>query len=255
MPLLDPALRAIAITLTGAASSLLGAQQVVAQGADAGPRIFQLPAGCTAYLTVQSRDCTVDHHFTCSEDAPGVQRRVSLDESGMTYLGSIDAETQWLESFHPLSSHAERLEDQPADRASFSGLLATGEDSYDFRTLSDEIGTTRYVGRDSLTGRTVTIDGITLDETAYEIEALDEAGDVLWSSRGNEYISRDWQMFLSGTSRISTPSDSYDRDGTPVEFIFPGEPGFQSINPKHGCGATLSSLPLLPEQDDRDDRS
>ena len=64
---------------------------------------FGLPAGCTAYLTVQNRSCAVEHHFTCEGDADGTQRRVSLSEDGMTYMGQIDAETQWLQSYQPLN--------------------------------------------------------------------------------------------------------------------------------------------------------
>ena len=52
---------------------------------------FALPAGCTAFLTVQSKACSVEHHFTCEGDPAGHQRRVALNEEGMTYLGTIDA--------------------------------------------------------------------------------------------------------------------------------------------------------------------
>jgi len=205
---------------------------------------FSLPAGCTAYLTVQSKDCTVDHHFTCEGDPEGHKKRVSLDEEGMTYLGTIDAETQWLISFHPRSQLTEALEENPADPASFAELTETGIDTYDFRTLSDEIGPTRYVGADSLTGRVVTIDGVALEETSYQITAFNADGDEIWSSKGNEYINRDWQRFFSGTGVVTVPGDSYEKDGSPVEFIYPGEPGFLSANPKHGCGVVLSDSPV-----------
>ena len=106
--------------------------------------------------------------------------------------------------------------------------------------MSDEIGETRYVGQDTLTGRQVTIDGVTLDETTYDITAFDPDGNELWSSQGREFISRDWRIFMSGTGTITTPSGSFERSGRPVEFIFPGEPGFLSSRPKHGCGVALS---------------
>ncbi|MDP5360196.1 MAG: hypothetical protein NWR52_08700, partial [Paracoccaceae bacterium] len=64
------------------------------------PATFSLPAGCDAYLTVQSESCQVDHHFTCQADPADYQRRVSLDETGLTYVGEIDGETQWISSFH-----------------------------------------------------------------------------------------------------------------------------------------------------------
>lgn len=200
----------------------------------------QLPAGCSAYLTVQSESCQVDHHFQCSDDPQGHQHRVSFDEGGMVYLGEIDDETQWISSFHPLSGHSEQLEDNPVEPASLSDLIENGVDDYDFRTFSDEIGVTRYVGQDTLTGRQITIDDVTLDETTYDITAYDEDGNEVWSAQGREFISRNWRMFLSGTGTVTTPNGQIDRANRPVEFIFPGEPGFLSSNPKHGCGLAIS---------------
>ena len=202
---------------------------------------FALPADCEAYVTVQSAACTVSHHFTCAGDPEGHQRRVDLDEGGMTYIGSIDAETQWIASFHTITGHSEELEPAPADRASLSELIETGVNTYDFITLSDQIGPTRYVGEDRLTGETVEIDGVTLDRTSYEIRALGPDGTEIWRAAGNEYISREWRMFLAGVGTITTPDGSFESDDSPVEFIFPGEPGFLSANPKHGCGVVMSS--------------
>ena len=53
-------------------------------------------------------------------------------------------------------------------------------------------------------------------------------------------------MFLSGTTRVTTPTDEFDLNGTPVDFIYPGETGFLSANPKHGCGVEMSSLQVTP---------
>ena len=213
------------------------AAPAVAQDA---PATFSLPAGCDAFLTVQTESCQVGHHFTCQGDPEGHQRRVTLDEQGMTYVGEIDGETQWISSFHVLSGHREQLESNPVEPASLSDLIETGMDDFDFRTLSDEIGTTRYVGEDTLTGREITIDGVTLAETTYEITAFDEAGTEIWSAQGREFISRNWRMFLSGTGTVTTPEGRYERSNKPVEFIYPGEPGFLSSNPKHGCGIAIS---------------
>ncbi len=205
-----------------------------------GPATFQLPQGCDAYLTVQGASCRVDHHFTCAADPEGMQRRVSIDERGLTYAGQIDSETQWIESFHILTGHSERLESNPVEPASLSDLIEKGIDDYDFRTLSDQIGTTRYVGQDTLTGRQVTIDGVTLDETTYDITAYDPAGNVIWQSQGNEFISRNWRMFLSGTGTTTIGGETFEKDDRPVEFIYPSEPGFLSSRPKHGCGVAIS---------------
>lgn len=209
---------------------------------------FELPAGCNAYLTIQTEACSVDHIFTCEGDAEGFQRRVSIGEDGVTYIGQIDSETQWIESVHLFSGHREQLSDSVTDPASFSELVESGIDTYDFTTESEEIGQTRYVGQDSLTGRQITIDGVTLDETQYNITAYDAEGEVKWSSEGNEYISQRFRMFLAGSSTITTENGTFDNNDNPVEFIFEGEPGFLSANPKHGCGETLSSAPSIRDR-------
>ena len=87
---------------------------------------------------------------------------------------------------------------------------------------------------DTLTGETVVIDGVTLERTEYNITAYDTGGGEMWSSQGNEYISRDWRMFLAGQSTISADGENWESDDRPVEFIFPDEPGFLSVSPKPG---------------------
>ena len=87
-------------------------------------------------------------------------------------------------------------------------------------------------------------DGVTLDQTDYNITAYDSGGGVIWQSEGVEFISRDWRMFLSGKSTITTPEDSFETDDTPVEFIFPGEEGFLASQPKYDCDALTAELPL-----------
>ncbi|HVG49298.1 MAG TPA: hypothetical protein VM899_14320, partial [Rubellimicrobium sp.] len=229
--------------------SLLAAPAFAQDAAPQAPdrRTFQPPAGCTAFLTIQMSSCTVSHHFTCEGDPKGVQRRVDMDEGGVTYFGAIDAQTQWLESYHVLSQHSEFLAPNPTDPAEFDKLLANGQDEWDFTTNSDEIGPTRYVGHDRLTGETATIDGVTLDRTEYEITAYASDGSEAWRGTGNEYVSRDWRMFISSTRSVAVGEDVEEVDDTPKEFILPGEPGFLSVSPKHGCGEVMSSFepPLM----------
>ena len=205
---------------------------------------FTLPQGCDAYLTVQKRDCTVTHHFTCEGDPEGHQSRVDLTEEGLVYAGTIDAETQWISSFHAYTGHSEVLEQSPVDPANMTELMRTGTDTYDFRTLSDERGITRYAGQDRLTGEVVVIDGVALHRTEFQITAYAPGGTPLWSSEGREFISEDFRMFLSGQSIVTAGGESWESDGTPVEFVFPDEPGFLSAAPKHGCGVMMSLLEL-----------
>ena len=120
---------------------------------------FSLPAGCEGYLTIQSKSCSVSHYFTCDFDAAGEQRRATLDEEGLSYVGKINSDAEWVQSFHLRSGHTEELASS-ADRMSMTDLLAGDLDSWDFTTESREIGDTRYVGYDRLTGEEVVIDGV-----------------------------------------------------------------------------------------------
>lgn len=211
---------------------------------------FTPPAGCEAYLTVQKRDCEVDHHFRCARDPAGHQQRASFNETQMTYLGTIDAETQWVISHRVPYNYTEELEPNPAEPASFSTLLETGTDAYDFETESAQVGTTRYVGSDTLTGRTVTIDGVTLEETNYQMTASDSSGAMLWQSEGTEYISREWRMFVAGQSTVTTPTNTFETDSRPMQFITAGEAGFLSLEPKFGCDILMSAAPVMQEYSD-----
>lgn len=202
---------------------------------------FSLPQGCAGYLTIQSSSCSVSHYFRCDEDINGEQRRATMDEEGLSYVGMISDEAEWLESFHLRSAHTERLE-SAADPMSMTELLANSVDTWDFTTESREIGDSQYVGFDSLTGESVEIDGVTLLRTEYELTAYDAAGTEMWRSEGSEYVSRDWRMFIGGTSSYITSDDRFDSDDTPVEFIFPGEVGYLSVNPKFGCGVEMSVI-------------
>jgi hypothetical protein len=210
--------------------------------AQGGPTLA-LPAGCEAFLTVQSKGCMVTHYFTCEGDPEGWQRRVDMVMDGPTYAATVDSETQWIESADLSSGVLERLEEEPRDRASFSVLIEEGTDTYDFRTLSDQVGQQRYVGFDALTGVTQVIDGVELEQTEYEITAYDAAGEVMWESEGRQWISRDYRMFLSGQSAYTSPQGDFEVDNTPVAFILPGEPGFLGSFPRYDCGET-ASLPL-----------
>jgi hypothetical protein len=207
---------------------------------------FSMPQGCEAYVTIQKRSCSVSHLFRCEMDPEGHQRRVDLDQDGLTYMGLIDSETQWIESYYPFTGETATLVPSPADPANFTELLATGRDGMDFQTQSDLFGLTRYVGEDRLTGQTVVIDGVTLDRTAFNITVTDSSGATLWTIAGNEFIHAEWRTFISGTRSFTTPDAVTEEDGTPVEFIFPGEDGFLSSNPRFDCDVVMSEAePML----------
>ena len=213
-----------------------------AMAQSAAPGVFQPPPGCTGWLTVQSRGCRVSNHYRCDADAPGDQWRADFDQEGIFFVSRIDRETQWVESFDMFPTTRQVLLPNPADPASFSTLLSTGIDTFDFG-LSVEDGSQSVVrGFDKLTGRSVTIDGVTLEETEFDYTETATDGSVLHKASGHEYINRDWRIFLSGISEWQGPDGMLPVDGTPRQFVFPGEPGFFTTEPIFDCDATMSGL-------------
>jgi hypothetical protein len=197
------------------------------------------------------RNATARSAICCAGDPEGYQRRIDIDEGGMAYMGTIDAATQWVESWSVEADTRDRLMPGAADPADLTTLMTTGVDTFDFQVATDDVYVTRFQGQDRLTGETVTIDGVTLDVTTFQVEARDENGALLWSTTGREFIHRDWRTFISGTRTFDNGAEVWDDDGTPVEFAFPGEDGFLSSTPRHGCGEMLSALrpfPILTER-------
>lgn len=216
---------------------LFAALALAAQPATAGT--FQPPAGCEGYVTVQSRNCRVSNHYRCAGDTPGDQWRVDFGVNGAYFRSRIDYETQWMES-HESDGTIDLLEPGARDPASFSELLATGRDTFDFSTLKTTGLRENITGYDQLTGETVVIDGVSLRRTKYEVRAVGDDGGLLWRARGNEYIHPEWRVFLSGAGMVDLGDGFLPQDFSPVEFAFPGEPGFMATIPRYDCEPTMA---------------
>lgn len=201
-----------------------------------------VPEGCEAFMTVQSKACRVSHYYKCSTDAPGDQWRVDMDQEGPFFYSRIDHEAQWIESYDPVK---QVLDPAPADPASFSELLSSGIDTWDFTVSKADGSGNRAAGYDRLTGQNVVIDGITLSQTEVEFTEYDLAGNVTRRSRGNEYLHPEWRMFFAGPGETDLGDGQWRPiDGSPVEFIFPGEEGYLASQPKYDCDALTAELPL-----------
>lgn len=198
------------------------------------------PPGCTGYVTVQKRSCEVANYYRCTGDAPGEQRYAVFDEAGMSYLGKVDAEFQWLESWHRGDGMTARLEPSPRDPASFGTLMATGEDWYDFEQRYENGLRVRFQGFDRLTGGTVVIDGVALQATTFEYVGSIAGQDRDFVRSGSEFIHPEWRVFLSGKVIARDGGDAVHSDKTPVTFTFPGEPGFFTDQPQYGCGDQIA---------------
>lgn len=211
-------------------------------------RQFQVPDGCTAFLTVQSRSCLVAHHWRCDADPAGSHWRVTLDQDGAFYLNYTDDEFRWLRSFDLRDGSRDILIEPEDDPASMSELLETGRDTMVFSVREESsVGTFQrdYTGYDSLTGQYFTIDGHELEMTEFAYQW--ETGGGPRSTEGNQFISREWGLFFGGLETVTLPAgDSIEGNYSPVEFAEPGEDGFLALQPQYDCGDIMSALPAPP---------
>ncbi|QBX35751.1 hypothetical protein E4191_14425 [Paracoccus liaowanqingii] len=221
---------------------LAGALAASAQAA--GAASFSPPAGCQMTMTVQNRSCTVSQYYTCSADPEGHRRSAHFGQDGLFHLSVIDAETRWIESQSTGSGLIDRLVEGAADDASFTELLETGRDEFDFETRTDDGQSLRHQGFDILTGETVTIDGQDLERTEFQLTTRSADGEVLVERSGSQYVSREFGRFFGG---IETSSDwtgaRNQTNDSPVLFIFPGEAGFGSTTPQFDCDQLMTQIP------------
>jgi hypothetical protein len=205
---------------------------------------FTPPESCEVFMTVQSRGCRVSNHFKCGTDAAGDQWRADFDQEGIFFQSRINAEAEWVESLEFNPPTRQTLDPGAPDAASFSNLLASGTDTFEFGLSKDTGERTRVRGQDKLTGRSFTIDGIALQETEFDFTETDLDGNVLRKSTGNEYVNPDWRLFFSGPSEWDGGDGvPLPLDGSPVQFIFPGEPGFAATQPIFECDAVVAGFP------------
>lgn len=228
----------LAVLFVGPLAACAAAEDGPSLGTGRGA-LFALPAGCEAFVTVQRANCRVTHHFTCEADPAGWQRFAWFDGDGLTLAGVQDGEAQLLKANYLVHDRAERLLPGSADPTSMTELLATGRDRYDFRTESAEVGQTRYVGEDRLTGEWVMIDGVTLERTAFAYVAYDALGREAWRQEGSQLASREWRMLFQDRDTTRQDGELSTLVNPPVEFAGPGEEGFLSLVPRFGCGEAL----------------
>lgn len=202
------------------------------------------PEGCEIFLTVQSKLCRVSNHYRCAADPAGDQWRADFDQEGLFFTSRINFETEWVESYESMPPSRQWLDPNPEDPARFSELLSSGVDTFSFGLSHDDGYRSTVRGFDRLTGRTVTIDGVVLEETEFDYTETDDFGTVIRRGRGHEYISREWRMFLAGPGETDLGDGQWlPIDGSPVDFIFPGEKGFASTQPLYDCDALTAEGP------------
>ena len=204
---------------------------------------FTPPQGCRLEYTVQNRGCSVGQYYRCEADPQGDQRSAYFGKDGPTHLSRIDAETRWMQTADPRTGIEDWLVAEAEDHASFSNLLATGRDDFDFWTKSSTGERLHHVGHDELTGEVVTIDGVELEKTRFKLTTSNAAGEVLIEREGQQFVSRANRRFFGGIeSQRDWTGRHLETNDSPAAFSFPGEAGFGSTTPQFDCDMLMTQL-------------
>jgi hypothetical protein len=193
---------------------------------------------CELAMTVQMQSCQVANFERCGDG----WRITFADGDGPFFVSDIDYETRWTQSVTLASGEIDTLAADAIDPASFSELLATGRDDYDFTTTSSLGGfETRYTGYDVLTGVTVDIDGVTLEKSEFSMDALDAQGNLMWTRSGTQFVSREMRLFFADSEVFENASgDRAASASAPASFAFPDEEGFGDTTPELECGMLMT---------------
>ena len=209
---------------------------------------FVVPSGCEAFLTVQSRECTVAHYWSCAAEAPGSSGGSPSMPTDPTTCHKATISIAGCRGI-PCAVTASLVLLSEEDPASLDELFETGRDEMIFTLEQTENGVTfqqTYEGFDAVSGAEVEIDGETLMLTEFAYEYETEAGTRRTS--GNQFLSVDRRLFFGGVETTVLPSgEAFEADRSPREFIDPGEAGFLSMIPLYDCGEILSGLPWETE--------
>ena len=201
------------------------------------------PPGCTAFLTVQSRNCVVSHMWRCEGDPEGTHWRLSMDGDGPFALSFTDAEFRWLLTYDLRGGAQTTIIEPEEDPASLTELFETGSDSMVFSTIYENEAGLRirrdYTGFDRLTGEVAEIDGRILNRTEFSYEY--DLGEGPRRVQGSQYVHEGWRMFFGGLEVTELPNgERFESDNSPVEFAEPGERGFLTDQPLYDCGDITS---------------
>jgi hypothetical protein len=91
-----------------------------------------------------------------------------------------------------------------------------------------------------LTGEVVTLAGLELERTRFEVVYREESGKVFFATRGGQYVSRELRAYFLGTSdNIDETGARWKVTSAPVEVLFPGDAGFGATVPLHGCAVPV----------------
>ncbi|WP_210528405.1 hypothetical protein [Rubellimicrobium arenae] len=199
------------------------------------------------FLTVQYEGCKVE---TFGRNSAGIMY-VNSDESTAPYdaLGVVFSPDGDVTNAYGLSGPGINSILEDRDPFSLSNLLVRGEDRFD-QTVALDLPTygpgqpynnppvrpSRLDGFVRLDGEATMIDGRSLLTGHGESKLQYGENGPIWTTAAEVFIDQQLGIVLQGRTSQTGPTGSVVvSGGLPMDFIFPGEPGFMAEKPLIGC--------------------
>lgn len=217
----------------------LGALAICIASTPAVAKTWKPPVGCTPFVTVQMKQCTVGNFAKCGEGKKTSYLAHYSGPDGPMSLQQLDLEGRQLY----VKSFAADLERRIVKGAkkpySLKRLLSAGQMDWNYQSQFETApGPITHVGSEKLSGKNLTIDRIKMLGFSFEETQTDSDGGVSKFS-GVSYAVPEWHLELPGTVK-SRNMDGSTENGTftPVDLVFESESGFMSMSPTTGCGGS-----------------
>lgn len=200
------------------------ATQALAQG---------VPPGCTALVTIQSQGCFVRQVFTCESDSQPLRWVASYGPKGPVSLTVLDLGGMPQVMLTGKDKPRGTL-DPDGDPADLAKVLAGEADSFAYRVNFEDGTVVTTSGSMGLTGTETEIDGRSLTGIQ-RLETVVYPNGTTSPELDNQLVYDAELGLLINTTSTERATGKLLLDRTPVDFLFPGEAGADSVAPLYGC--------------------
>lgn len=200
------------------------ATQAVAQG---------VPPGCTPLVTIQSQGCFVRQVFTCESDSQPLRWVASYGPNGPVSLTVLDLGGMPQVMMTGKDKPRGTL-DPDGDPADLAKALAGETDSFAYQVNFEDGTVLTTSGSMSLTGARTDVDGRGMTELQ-RIETVVYPNGTTSPELDNRLVYDADLGLLINTTSTERATGKLLTDRTPVDFLFPGDEGADSVVPLYGC--------------------
>ncbi len=200
----------------------------------AAPALAQdIPPDCAPLVTIQSQGCFVRQVFTCASDSQPLRWAASYGPNGPISLTVMDLGGMPLVMKIGKDKPRGTL-DPFGDQADLAKALAGETDRFSYQIKFDD-GTALWTsGTFDLTGAEAKIDGRSLPEMR-RIETMVYPDGSSSPELDNRLVYDAELGLVINTTSTDHATGKLLMDRTPVDFLFPGEAGADSVVPLYGC--------------------